>query len=67
MEQNENIGPISTKMRILTQRDGDLSTFFDISVESEGGIIISSLKQKLNINYTTDNRVVIRGPLPLNT
>ena len=30
IEQNKFCGPISTIMRLVTQKDGDLSTYFDI-------------------------------------
>ena len=52
-------------MRLITQKDGDSSTYFDIIDESENGIIISSLKQILFNNHTDDSRGVIRGHLPL--
>ena len=42
-EQNKFVGPISTIMRLVTQKDGDLSTYFDIIDESEGDINISSV------------------------
>ena len=45
IEQNTFIGPLSTLMRFLTHRDGDLSTYFDIIDESQDGIIKSSLIQ----------------------
>ena len=31
IEQNKYVGPISTIMRLVTQKDGDLSTYFDIN------------------------------------
>ena len=31
IEQNKVVGPISTIMRLNTQKDGDLSTYFDIN------------------------------------
>ena len=52
-------------MRLVTQKDGDLSTYFDIIDESENGINNSSIKQIL-INYLTEaNRGPIRDQLPL--
>ena len=30
IEQNKFVGPISTIMRLVTQKDGDLSSYFDI-------------------------------------
>ena len=34
VEQNKYVGPVSTIMRLITQRDGILSTYFDIINES---------------------------------
>ena len=52
-------------MRLGTQKDGSLSTYFDIIDESEAGIDNSSLKQILINNHTADNRGVMRSYLPL--
>ena len=52
IEQNKYVGPISTIMRLVTQKDGYLSTYFDIINESEDGINNSSLKQFLIDNHT---------------
>ena len=52
-------------MRLVTQKDGDLSTYFDIIDENEDGINNSSLKQILIDNHTEANRGLIRGHLPL--
>ena len=65
VEQNKYVCPISTIMRLVTQKDGDLSTYFDIIDESENGINDSSLKQILINNHTEANRDLIRGHLPL--
>ena len=65
IEQNKYVGPISTIMRLVTQKDGDLSTYFDVVDESENGINNSSLKQILINNHTEANRGLIRGHLPL--
>ena len=65
IEQNKYVGPISTIMRLVTQKDGDLSTYFDIIDESEDGINNSSLKQILIDNHSEANRGLIRGHLPL--
>ena len=65
IEQNKYVGPISTIMRLVTQKDGDLSTYFDIIDESEGEINNSSLKKILIDNHTEANRGLIRGYLPL--
>ena len=52
-------------MRLVTQKDGDLSTYFDIIDESEDGINDSSLKQIPINNHIEANRGLIRGHLPL--
>ena len=65
IEQNKYVGPISTIMRLVTQKDGDLSTYFDIIDESEGEINNTSLRQILIDNHTEANRGLIRGHLPL--
>ena len=65
IEQNKYVGPISTIMRLVTQKDGDLSTYFDIIDESEDKINDLSLKRILINNHTEANRGSIRGYLPL--
>ena len=65
IKQKKYVGPISTIMRWVTQKDGDLSTFFDIIDESEDEINSWSLKKILFDNHTEANRGVIRGHLPL--
>ena len=65
IEQNKYVGPISTIMRLVTEKDGDLSTYFDIIDESEDKIDNSSLKKILINNHTEANRGLIRGHLPL--
>ena len=57
--------PASTIMRLVTQKDGDLSTYFDTIDESEVGIDDSSLKQILINDHHKDNLGNIRGHLPL--
>ena len=47
-------------MRLITQRGGDLSTYFDSIDESGDGINFSSLKQTLVNNHTEANRGVIK-------
>ena len=65
-EQNKYVGPISTIMlRLVTRKDGDLSTYYDTIDESEDGINGSSLKQILIKYHTDDNRGSITGHLPL--
>ena len=56
IEQNKFIGPISNIMRLFTQKDGILSTYFDLIDESEVEIDKSSLKQKLINNHSDDNK-----------
>ena len=65
IEQIKYVGPISTIMRLVTHKDGDLSTYFDIIDESEDKINDSSLKRILINNHTEANRGLIRGHLPL--
>ena len=65
IEQNKYVGPISTIIRLVTQQYGDLSTYFDITDESENSIDNSSLKKIPFINHTDANKGVIRGHLPL--
>ena len=52
-------------MRLITQKYGELSTYFEIIDESENGINDSSLKQTLINDHTEANRGLIRGHLPL--
>ena len=59
IEQNKYVGPISTIMRLVTEKDGDLSTYFDIINESEDEINNSSLKKILINNHTEANRGLI--------
>ena len=65
IEQNKYVGPISTIMRLITEKDGDLSTYFDIIDESEGEINNTSLRKILINNHTEANQGLIRGYLPL--
>ena len=65
IEQNKYVGPISTIMRLVTQKDGDLSTYFDTIDENEDEINNSSLKKILIDNYTEAHRGLLRGHLPL--
>ena len=52
-------------MRLVTQNEGDLSRYFDITDETETGFDISSLKQILINNHSDDKKGIIRGHLPL--
>ena len=66
IEHNKNLGNVSTIMRLLTEKDGDLSTYFDKIDEAEGSIDGSTLKKLLINNHTNDdNRGKIRANLPL--
>ena len=58
MEQNNYLGPISTIMRLVTQKDGDISTYFDRIDENETGINSSSLQQLLINNHIEDNQMM---------
>ena len=63
-EQNNYVGPFSTIMRLVTEKDGDLSTYFDTIIEDEFGINDSCLKRLLIANHTEANRGLIRRHLP---
>ena len=65
MEQGKHVGPISTIMRLVTQKDGGLSTYLDIIDESEDEINNSILKKILIDIHTEANRGFIGGHLPL--
>ena len=52
-------------MRLVTQKDGVLSTYFDTIDESENEINNSSLKKILIDNHTEAIRGIIRGNLPV--
>ena len=52
-------------MRLITAKDGALSTYFDIIDESESRIDDSSLKQIHINNHIDANKGVIRGHFPL--
>ena len=66
IEQNRNLGNVSTILRLLTQKDGDLSSYFDIIDETEAGINNSLLKHMLIDSQTNENnKGKIRANLPL--
>ena len=66
IEHNKNLGNVSTIMRLLTQKDGDLSSYFDKIDEAETGIANSTLKHMLIDSHTNDdNKGKIRANLPL--
>ena len=63
-QSKKNYGPTSTILRVLTQKYGNLSTFFDKIDESEAGIDNSSLKQMLiNIHTIDVKRGLLKGHL----
>ena len=66
IEQNKNLGNVSTILSLLTQKDGDLSSYFDKIDETEAGITNSTLKHLLIDSHTNDdNKGKIRANLPL--
>ena len=73
LEHNKNCGQISTIMRIISSRDGDLLSQFDNINEEIGNneaatsenIRSTSLNKMLITNYEDANRGKIRGQLPL--
>ena len=66
IEPNKNLGNVSTIMRLLTQKDGDLSSYFDRIDETEAGINNSTLKKLLIDSHTNnDHKGQIRANLPL--
>ena len=66
IEHNKNLGNVSTIMRLLTQKDGDLSSYFDKIDETEAEINNTTLKHMLINSHTNeDNRGKIRANLPL--
>ena len=66
IEHNKNIGNVSTIMRLLTQKDGDLSSYFDKFAETEASINNSTLKHMLTDSHSNnDNNGKIKANLPL--
>ena len=65
IEQNNKCRPISTVMRLITEKDGDLSACFDLIDETEGEFDNSSLKKILINNHTDANKGLVRDHLPL--
>ena len=65
IEQNKYVGAISIIMRLVTPKDGYLTSYFDIIDECEDEINNSSLKKILIDNHTEANRGPIRGHLLL--
>ena len=66
IEHNENLGNVYTILRLLTQKDGDLSSYFDKIDETQAGITNSTLKHLLIDSHNNeDNKGRIRANLPL--
>ena len=66
IEHKKNLGNVSTILRLLTQKDGNLSSYFDEIDEREAGNGNSTLKQLLIHSHTNeDNKGKIRANLPL--
>ena len=66
IERNKNLGNVSTIMRLLTQKDGDLSSYFDKTDERQDHITESTSKHMLIDSHTNeDNKGRIRANLPL--
>ena len=66
IEHNKNLPIVSTIKRFLTQKDGNLSSYFDKIDETEAGINNSTLKHMLIDSHTNDdNKGKIRANLPL--
>ena len=65
IEQDKFVRPVSTILRSITKRDGDLSSNFDRIVEIENAINITPLKQTLFNDHTGGSRGLIRGYLPI--
>ena len=65
IEQNKIVGPVSTIIKLVTLKYGNLSTYFDRVDESMGGINNSSLKQILITNQTEPIRGIKRNHFPL--
>ena len=66
IEHNKNLGNVSTIMRSLTQKDGDISFYFDRINERVAGIDVSTLKNMLIDSHTNeDNKGKIGANLPL--
>ena len=66
IEHNKNFGNVSTIMRLLTQKDGDLSSYFDRIDERVAGIGDSTLKHMPIDSHTNkDNKGKMRANFPL--
>ena len=56
IENNKHLGPASTIMKLLAQKDGDLSSYFDKTDESEAGITNLTLKHILIDSHTKNDK-----------
>ena len=66
IEHNKNLGNVSTIIRLLTLKDGDLSSYFDKIDETEAGINNSTLKHMfIDSHSNEENKGKIRANLPL--
>ena len=65
IEQVKFLGQVSTFMRPLTSKDGNLLSHFDNIDETQNGSNNTSLKQMLINNETEANRGKFKGHLPL--
>ena len=67
LEHNKYVGPISTVMRVLTSKDGDLLSQFDNINEGNGDADFdsTSLRRMLINNHDLANKGKIKGQLPL--
>ena len=68
LEQTKYIGQVSTIMRVLTSKDGDLLSYFDYITDNDAitSMNNNSLKEKLINNHgPVANRGKMKGHLPL--
>ena len=67
LEHNKYVGPISTVMRVLTSKDGDLLSQFDNINEGNGDADFdsTSLKKMLINNHDLAKKDKFKGQLPL--
>ena len=66
IEHNKSLGNVLTIMKLLTHKDGDLSSYFDKFDETRAGIANSTLKHMLILSHSNDdNKGKIKANLPL--
>ena len=66
IEYCSHLGPVATVKRLLTQKDGGLSSYLDEIDETEVGITNSSKKHMLIDSHTNDdNKGKIKANFPL--